>query len=97
MPNSNVDIDYLVFLPPGAVSSGLTIFQAPANGSEPIPGKYLATYYAPDGRGQINREVYRNIPGSRLSDLLASPKYPDLPDERTYPSQLEAPRDYADY
>ncbi len=96
LPNSTADIDYLVFLPASLVDMSPAYLRQPVNGSEPIPGRYLATHYAPDGRGQIHRDVYRNIPGARLSDLVTSPRYPDLPDEQSYPRQLEAPRNVAD-
>ena len=45
-------------------------------------------------RGQsLLREVYENISGGTVDDLLASPRFPNNPDSTNYISEFEAPID----
>lgn len=41
----------------------------------------------------LRMEVYENIPGNTVDDLLSSDKYPDQPDRTEYVEEFEAPAD----
>jgi hypothetical protein len=56
-------------------------WRGPGSEREVIPGACLSPAAAgPEGpRGSITREVWRDLPGSRVSDLTASPRFPGGP------------------
>jgi len=45
-------------------------------------------------KGTITREVWTDITGTRVSDLLADPQYPNSPNETGTITQLDTPRDW---
>jgi hypothetical protein len=51
---------------------------------------------AAQSRGLL-REVYTDVPGYQLEDLLASEKFPDFPDSTNLVQEFEAPTDVLDY
>jgi hypothetical protein len=69
------------------------------------PGEYLLIWASGKNRkplkneeiNGLQREVYSNIPGSSVDDLLAHPRFPDMPSSRNVLKNFfEAPRDIAE-
>lgn len=66
------------------------------DGEHTASDSLTVTVFAPldANAGSITRQVWLEIPGSRLSDLTNSPRYPDNPDFTDNLPKFEAPSDW---
>ncbi len=81
------------------VESGVYVVTAKAfdnNGDSTVSDTVRITVNGCNGGGNISAEGYVNIPGSQISDLTSSPKYPNSPDVTATLNSFEYGPNYGD-
>ena len=61
-----------------------------------FPSQLIVFFCFSEAQPGLNRQLWKNVPGEKLSNLQADSRFPDKPDETSKLDVFDGPKDVAD-